>query len=45
MESVSITGDGSRIASGSEDNTVRVWDAKRGQAVLELKGQLRRFGV
>ena len=30
--------DGQRIASGSEDNTVKVWDAATGQETLTLKG-------
>jgi WD40 repeat protein len=30
--------DGSRIVSGSEDKTVRVWDAVTGQEVLKLEG-------
>ncbi|KAJ7729215.1 P-loop containing nucleoside triphosphate hydrolase protein [Mycena olivaceomarginata] len=31
--SVSFSPDGARIASGSEDNTIRVWDAMTGQQV------------
>ena len=30
--------DGKRIVSGSEDTTVRVWDAQTGQEVVSLKG-------
>ena len=38
VRSVSFSGDGSRIASGSDDRTVRVWDAQSGQTLLVLKG-------
>ena len=30
--------DGKRIVTGSEDKTVKVWDAETGQEVLTLKG-------
>ena len=30
--------DGKRIATGSEDKTVKVWDAQTGQELLTLKG-------
>ena len=30
--------DGARIVSGSEDNTVRVWDAASGEELLVLRG-------
>jgi WD40 repeat protein len=35
---VAWSGDGGRLASGSDDNTVRVWDARRGGELLRLKG-------
>ena len=38
VNSVCWSGDGKRIASGSSDNTVRIWDAATGQNLLELKG-------
>jgi WD40 repeat protein len=35
VHSVSFSSDGTRIASGSKDNTVRVWDAVTGQQLGE----------
>ena len=34
---VAVSPDGKRIVSGSEDNTVKVWDATTGQETLTLK--------
>ena len=34
VTSVSFSPDGARIVSGSDDSTVRVWDAVSGQCVL-----------
>jgi len=36
--SVSISADGKRIASGSWDNTVRVWEADTGREIAVLRG-------
>jgi eukaryotic-like serine/threonine-protein kinase len=36
--SVAFSADGKRIASGSQDGTVKVWDAHTGKAALTLKG-------
>jgi hypothetical protein len=36
--SVAFSADGKRIVSGSEDNTLKVWDAATGQETLTLKG-------
>jgi WD40 repeat protein len=36
--SVSFSGDGKWIASGSSDNTVRVWDAATGKELQRLEG-------
>ena len=38
VTSVAFSADGKRIASGSYDRTVRVWDARTGQEALTLKG-------
>jgi hypothetical protein len=38
VTSVAFSRDDSRIVSGSLDTTVRVWDAKTGQQLLELTG-------
>jgi WD40 repeat protein len=36
---VCFSPNGTRLASSSYDQTVRVWDAAKGQEVLTLKGQ------
>jgi len=38
IPSVAFSPDGKRIVSGSDDNTVKVWDAVSGQEMLTLKG-------
>jgi WD40 repeat protein len=36
--SVAFSHDGTRIVSGSEDNSVRVWDASTGAELQQLNG-------
>jgi WD40 repeat protein len=38
MISVSWSPDGSKIASGSDDSTVRVWDSSTGAVLSTLEG-------
>ncbi|MGB0716407.1 MAG: WD40 repeat domain-containing protein, partial [Phycisphaerae bacterium] len=35
---VDYSPDGTRIASGGNDNTIRIWDSKSGEQLLELRG-------
>ncbi|MBA4067513.1 MAG: hypothetical protein C0501_28150 [Isosphaera sp.] len=38
VTSVAISADGGRVATGSADDTARVWDARTGRVLAELKG-------
>jgi WD40 repeat protein len=38
VSSVSFTPDGQRLATGSADRTIRIWDATSGQSLLTLRG-------
>ena len=38
VRSVAVTPDGSRIVTGSEDNTARIWDAASGRELAQLTG-------
>ena len=42
MISVAWSPDGKRLATGSEDQTAKVWDAASGQELLTLKGHSAR---
>jgi WD40 repeat protein len=39
VTSVGFSPDGRRLASGSQDKTVKVWDVQTGHEILTLKGQ------
>jgi WD40 repeat protein len=41
---LAVRSDGQRIASGSENNTVRLWNVTNGAQVAEMKGDLRAKG-
>ena len=47
VQSASFSPDGSRIVTGSDDKTAKVWDARSGAEALTLKGHTGsgRFGV
>ncbi len=37
VTSVAFTPDGTRAATGAQDNAVKLWDAKTGKEILHLK--------
>ena len=38
MTSVSFSPDGTKVASGSQDNTVKLWDVTSGECLQTLEG-------
>jgi WD40 repeat protein len=38
IRSLAFSGDGSILASGSEDNTIKLWDVQQGQLLRTLSG-------
>ena len=42
VNSVGLSPDGSRLASASDDQTVKVWDSATGREMLTLRGQPQR---
>jgi len=38
VEAVAVTPDGKHAISGSDDNTIRVWDIKTGQTISSFSG-------
>ena len=44
VNSVVFSRDGKRIVSGSDDMTLKVWDATTGQEILTVEGHTNGFG-
>ena len=38
--SVAFSGDGSKVVSGSRDNTVKIWSADNGEVIQTLSGDI-----
>ena len=38
VQSVAISPDGLKIASGSDDNSIKIWNAETGDVIHTLKG-------
>ena len=40
VNSVAFSADGSKVVSGSEDNTVKIWSADSGEVLQTLSGEI-----
>ena len=40
VTSVAFSADGSKVVSGSEDNTVKIWSADNGEVLQTLSGEI-----
>ena len=40
VRSVAFSGDGSKVVSGSRDNTVKIWSADNGEVIQTLSGDI-----
>ena len=40
VRSVAFSGDGSKVVSGSDDNTVKIWSADNGEVIQTLSGDI-----
>ena len=40
VESVAFSADGSKVVSGSDDNTVKIWSADNGEVLQTLSGEI-----
>ena len=40
VSSVAFSADGSKVVSGSDDNTVKIWSADNGEVLQTLSGEI-----
>ena len=40
VSTVGFSADGSKVVSGSEDNTVKIWNADSGEVIQTLSGEI-----
>ena len=40
VRSVGFSADGSKVVSGSDDNTVKIWNADSGEVIQTLSGEI-----
>ena len=45
VRSVAVSPYGSRIVSGSEDKTIKIWDATNGNCLYTLRGHTKRINT